>query len=194
MPKRNTPNYGALNSPVHFRRYDLLKSGKDIKEIAELERVGEGAIRRSIEAVKLYTTRNTHDNMNQGLISVIMELKNDIRDALREALGATIEIKDGDKTVHEPDHNTQLKAVAEVRQIAQVVQPRTGPTTNIGIGINNQPTRVASGGYVGMEDRLREIRQQRQQQPLLEAKTVAVAELEQPGGEFATEDEGDEDE
>src|SRR5258708_1924420 len=164
--KQHSPPYAVLSSPLHFRRFDLNKSGKSIEEIAESEGVSPKSIRKSIESVTLYRTRNTHENMNQVLTSVVMRLGEKTEDALAQALASKIDIQIGNKTVKEPDHSTRLKAVSEIRQIAQVVQPKVGPSTSVSVGVGvTQQTRVASGGYIGMEDRLSQIRLQRKQQP-----------------------------
>lgn len=193
MPKKKAPVYSALSSAIHSGRFFRNKHGESIEEIAAAEGVSVKAVKRSIESVNLYRSRNTHEQVNTILSHVVLEVGNQVRQALNEALGATFVVKDGDKTVHEPDHNTRMKAVGEVRQIAQVVQPKSGPSTNVTVGVGvTQQTRVASGGYIGMEDRLRQIRQDRLNKPEIEGKTVAVAELEQPGGDFSL-GAGDED-
>jgi hypothetical protein len=53
---------------------------------------------------------------------------------------------------------------------------------NVGVGIAGG--RIATASYVGMEDRLREIRKSRTEQPLLEENTVTATIIEgAPNGE-----------
>lgn len=189
---KKTLQYGVLNSNLHTERFLRSTSGETIADIAKDQGVTEKAILRSIADVKLYRSRNTHENVNQAISAVILSVAKELQNAVSQALKATFDVKDGDKTVKEADHSTRLRAAAEIRQLAQVVQPKSSPSTNVSVGVGvTQQTRVASGGYVGMEDRLRQIRQQRSEQTVLEGSTVAVAELEQPGGEFAVGDDQD---
>jgi hypothetical protein len=188
MPRGNSRQYRALtSSSIHFDRHALNKSGKSIEEIAVMEGVKPEAIRRSIETVEMYRHRNTADTMNQSLISVVQRLETKILGALERGLNAVTDVHSNGKVEKQPDHAIQIKAVAEVRQLAQVVQPKASPQVNVGVGvgINSQPTRVATGSYVGMEDRLREIRKLRENQKTIEGRTDIVTKtLETADGDF----------
>jgi hypothetical protein len=189
MSRGNSRQYRALtNSSIHFERYAANKSGKSVEEIAEEDHVKPEAIRRSIETVEIYRHKNTADTMNQVLISVVQRLETKLLAALERGLGAQTEIHDDKGKVKKaPDHAMQIKAAAEVRQIAQVVQPKAAPQLNVGVGvgINSPPTRVATGSYIGMEDRLREIRKLREGQATIEGRTaIVLKELEGTGEDF----------
>lgn len=180
------------NHSVHFQRWEKNKGGKSIDEIAKEESVTPETVRRSLESVQLYRQRNTHENLNISLIEVLREVKHDILGAIQRGLNANVVFEENGKKRTEPDHNIQLKAVAEVRQLATVVQPKGGgPQVTVGVAVSGQPTRVASTGYIGMEDRLREIRQLRDRNTQQDGRTITVASLEAPAPDFEEDGEAE---
>jgi hypothetical protein len=185
----------SLNIPVHFERFQRMKEGETIESIAEADGVTEQVVRRSIATARLYRERNTADQANQAIVSVLLDEVTSLKRTLHDALNAEVVYEKGGKTVKEPDHSTRVNAGRLYKDLAQTVQPKSDNSTKIQVGVGINQGRVATGAYVGMEDRLREIRQKRTQNVLPEAKTVRTMELDGATGEFATPaDDGEDDE
>jgi len=136
--------------------------------------------------------------LKESLIGIVMSLDAETRTAVAGALRATYEVtktEDGKEvTVKEPDHTTRMNAVSKVVDLAKAALPKGGPSIQVGMGVNvgaGRATPAATGSYVGMEDRLRAIRQEIAGRPQLEERTVTTAVLEAPGGDII---DGDDDE
>lgn len=183
----------ALANSKHFDRYYRNKSGESIEDIAKKDGVREKAVKDSLLTVEAYRTRNTVESTNQAMSSVVLNLASRIEGAIAEALEATYESEKDGKKIEEPDHTTRLKAVSEVREIAKVIQPKSGGPQigiNVGVGISD---RKASGTYVGMEERMRDIRKTIKERPqLAEAKVVQTQVLEAVAGEYVDNEEDEE--
>ena len=180
-------------SSVHFNRYFRNKSGKSIEEIAREEDVTERIVRKSVQTVEMFRQQHTAEHLNEIVIGMLLNRAQDIDAALQQAANAVeeIEVERNGKTttVKIPDHATRLEAVDKYTELAKTVQPKVGPSIKVGVGIQ---TQVASGPYVGMEDRLREIRKKRQEQPQIEGRVLTVADLESSGGPEDEEEDGEE--
>lgn len=189
-----------LSRSIHMERWIRVHNGESVAEVAARDKVSEKTIQESLRAIELYKGRNTVDHANQSMASAVLAVANETKEALKGGLTATYEVekeRDGKKiTIKEPDHSTRLKAVTEVREIVRSIQPKAPSNTNVNfglaIGARGQPQEAR--GFVGMEDRLRELRTKMKAQPQLAARSIQTAELETPEGEFlaADDDEGDE--
>lgn len=185
----------SLANSKHFDRWARNKSGESIEEIAKKDKVAEKAVATSLRTVDAYRSRNTAETANHAISGVVINVMQKLEAALVEALSANHETeKDGKKT-NEPDHSIRLKAVSEVREMAKVIQPKTPATqigVSVGVGISD---RKASGSYIGMEERMRDIRKEMKDRPkLAEAKVVQTQVLEPVAGEYVESEEDDDDE
>jgi hypothetical protein len=181
MPQRAST---SLGSPKHLSRFIRQKSGKTIEEIAAEDGVSIEVVKTSIRNVEFKQGYHTNEYLQQNLIGVVLKLAPAAQSALLEALASGTNREatnaEGEKiTIFEPDHDTRLKAVAEVRQIAAVASPRAGHQTNVkvGVGVGLVGGGQASGSYVGMEERMREIRQARRDHPALPEATVKTVDI-----------------
>jgi hypothetical protein len=186
----------------HLERALRVKSGETIPEIAKADGVSEKAVQKSLRIVNVNRARHSNEFLTESLIGIVMDLEPRTKAALAGALGATYDVTKTDKngkeiTVAEPDHTTQLKAVEKITELAKAAQPRGAPSINVGMGVNvggARATPSATGSYVGMEDRLRAIRQEIAGRPQIEERSVTTAVLEAPGGDIIDGDDDDDDE
>jgi hypothetical protein len=196
------PNHPAsIANTKHFVRWTRNRAGESVEEIAKKDGVGEEAVRKSLRSVEEYKARNTVDTANHAISGVVINVMQHVEKALIEGLSASYEVTKTDentkqeKTVKEPDHAMRLKAVAEAREMAKVIQPKgQGQSIGIqvGVGIGD---RKATGNYVGMEERMRDIRKEINERPLLAEKVVQTQVLEaNPGDIIEGDDDGEEDE
>src|SRR5208282_4493280 len=167
----------------HMERALRVKSGETVAEIAKTDGVTEKAVEKSLRIIRVNRARHSEEFLKEELIRIAMQLGPGTVNAVAGALEATYDVTKNDNgkevTVQEPDHSTRLKAVEQFVEIAKAAQPKTGGNINVGMGVNvNRPTRQATGTYVGMEDRLRDITKEIEQQPLLEGHTVQMTTLE----------------
>jgi hypothetical protein len=166
----------SLGNKKHLERFILNRGGKTIEEIALAEHISEEAVRKSIRAVEIAKGFHTQEYLQEMLVGVVLNCSPTVQKSLLEALTAGA-MKDkvndaGEKySVFEPDHDTRLKAIAEFGKIAVAAQPKPGHSTNVKVGVGLAMGQ-ASGSFVGMEERMREIRQQRKDQPILSAPIV----------------------
>ena len=148
-------------SEVHLKRYYRNKSGESISEIAARDKVDEATVKNSIHSIELYRQRHNVEVLNEAIVGVVLDVVPRMKKSLARQLEAKTVVDDGNgKKRKEDDFQTQRSAVAEVRGLIQTVQPKA-PTVhatqvNANIGAGNTP-RLASGSYVGMEDRLKRI-------------------------------------
>jgi hypothetical protein len=189
MAKAASYNPGAGK---HLERALRVKGGYTVAEIAKQDGVSEQAVQKSLRIVNINRARHSDEFLKEEFVRIAMLLGPGTAQAVAGALGATYDVTKTDKdgkeiVVQEPDNTTRLQAVDRVVEIAKVALPKGGPSINVGMGVNvaaNRSTPSASGAYIGMEDRLRAIRQEIAQRPQLEEKTVTTATLEMPGGEI----------
>ncbi|MGC1686722.1 MAG: hypothetical protein WA734_13940 [Candidatus Acidiferrales bacterium] len=180
MPSRGST---SLGSPKHLSRFIRQKSGKTIEEIAAEDNVTIEQVKNSIRAVEFKQGYHTNEYLQQNLIGLVLRLAPAAQGALLSALSAEKRrdsVNDrGEKiTIAEPDHDTQLRAVAEFQKIAVAAQPKVGNQTNVKVGVGlNVAAGQASGSYVGLEERMRELRQKRKEQPIIEGSTVQAVSL-----------------
>lgn len=145
-------------SQTSLDRYARNKAGESIEEIARKDRVSENAIKNSIRSIQLYRELHSTDFTNEGVNAVLQGRVRDLDKALERGLNASDTVEENGKKKKVPDVPLQLRAVGEYRALLTTVQPKVAPSVNVGVGVGvNQTTRVASGTYVGMEDRLRKI-------------------------------------
>jgi tetrahydromethanopterin S-methyltransferase subunit H len=190
----------SLGNPKHLSRFIRQKAGKTIQEIALEDHVTEDVVKNSIRNVEFKQGYHTNEYLNQTLIGMFIKLAPTAQVAMLQALAAGTNREStndhGEKiTIFEPDHDTRLKAVAELRQIAAVAQPKAGHQTNVKVGVGvGVGVNQASGSFVGMEDRMRELRQKMKDQPVLPDVVLQTASLKTIDAVVPEEDEDGEDE
>lgn len=190
MPSRGS---SSLGNPKHLSRFIRNRAGKTVEEIAEEDGITVDRVKDSIRTVEFKQGYHTNEYLNQNLIGIILKASPAAQDALLKLLTATksrdVKNERGEvMTVVEPDTDAIAKGLAEYRQIAAVAQPKAGHQTNVKVGVGlNVAAGQASGSYVGLEDRMREIRQRRIEQPVLESSNVQAATIVE--GELVDEDE-----
>lgn len=160
-----------------MQRFFRNRSGEDIATIAKNDKVSEKTVAESIRICEAYRTLSSAESINHSLGALVAEVLPEAQAAIKEALVATDQIeveKDGKKELRTvADHGTRLRAFDRVVETARVIQPKVPSHPmhlQVGVGIN--PGRQASGSYLGMEDRMREIRTNLQTQPQLPAAEV----------------------
>jgi hypothetical protein len=185
----------SLGSPKHISRFIRSKAGKTYDEIAAEDNISVEQVKKSIRTVEFKQGFQTNEYLNAELIGMILKASPPALSALIEALKAgknrEATNEQGEKfTVFEPDHDTRLKALSEFQKIAVAAQPKAGHQTNVkvGVGVGVGVTQ-ASGSYVGMEDRMRELRQRMKDQPVLPGVVIQTASLKTIDAEV--EDEAD---
>jgi hypothetical protein len=188
----------SLGSPKHISRFIRSKAGKTYDEIAAEDNISVEQVKKSIRTVEFKQGFHTNEYLNAELIGMILKASPPALSALIEALKAgknrEATNEQGEKfTVFEPDHDTRLKALSEFQKIAVAAQPKAGHQTNVkvGVGVGVGVTQ-ASGSYVGMEDRMRELRQRMKDQPVLPGVVIQTASLKTIDAE--EEEEGGDDE
>ncbi len=154
---------------VHIVRYALHKTGLTVEEIAQKHGVSVHTIEKSIKTVDNFRLTNTAEFLNFGMVDTVLGRKNKLDKALDEALDAKITFTDGSKR---PDHETRMKAVAEVRQLTAALQPKaSGSRTVIQTNLSAQASSVAAakteGHFTGFEERMRSIRAKKNEHNLL---------------------------
>jgi len=173
----------------HMARWLAHKTGVSLAVIAKKEGVDETTIHKSIQAIDRSRYLHTVDFANEAVIEAVVDNKIQLKQSVRAGLTATTEVIDNE--THErrsvPDIDRQLKAVAEVRQMVAAVQKKESK----GININQQvglAVRAGSAtvGYMGVEDRIRKIREAMKQLP--EAPPTVVAPPEEGETDYAVED------
>jgi hypothetical protein len=185
----------SLANRKHLDRFILHKGGKTIDEIAAEEEVRPETIRASIRRVEIAQGYYNQEFLNQSLISIVLSAAPAAQKAVLSALGAqTVRTSKNSKGeeifVKEPDHETQLKGLAEFREIAKAAQPKPAHQTKIAVGVGVGVNTQASGSYVAMEDRMRDIKQKRLMQPVEDDRRAPV--LDAPMVGDSDEEESDE--
>lgn len=196
MPSRGS---SSLGNPKHLSRFIRNRAGKTVEEIAEEDGITVDRVKDSIRTVEFKQGYHTNEYLNQNLIGIILKASPAAQDALLKLLTATksrdVKNERGEvMTVVEPDTDAIAKGLAEYRQIAAVAQPKAGHQTNVKVGVGvGVGIAQASGSYVGMEDRMRELRQKMKDQPLLPDVVIQTASLKTIDAEVEeVEDGGDE--
>lgn len=167
MGRTSLPVIRDLTRTIHYARYLKNRSGQSFAEIAESEKVSEKTVKESVKNFEVYQMMTAVEHVNHGLGSVVVEAIPLMRVAMNEALQATDEIevkdKDGNKTTKIiPDHSTRNRAMETINEIAKTIQPKApGPSTHVqvGVGVNGNGGIKASGSFVNMEARMRELRE-----------------------------------
>lgn len=166
MARSSSPVVRDLTRSIHYDRFLKNRNGQSFKEIAEAERVSEKTVRDSVKNVEIYQMRTAVEYANHNLGAIIVNATPLASDAINEALQATDEVevtdKDGKKTTKiTPDHSTRLRAVETITEIAKAIQPKSpGPSTHVqvGVGVGANAGIKATGSFVNMEARMRELR------------------------------------
>jgi hypothetical protein len=195
MPSRAST---SLGSPKHLSRFIRQKSGKTIEEIAAEDGVSVEQVKTSIRAVEFKQGYHTNEYLTQTLIGIILKASPAAQDSLLAMLTATKSRQaTNDRgeaiTIVEPDTDVIAKGLAEYRQIAVAAQPKAAHQTNVKVGVGvGVGVNQASGSYVGMEDRMRELRQKMKDQPALPDVVIQTASLKTIDSEVDEEDGDDE--
>lgn len=160
---------------THLSRYTRHKLGLSAEEIAVQDKVRVSAVESSIGAIDSFRAANTIEFMNESLVDVVLENADVLKSSLRQSLTANIKDAKG-KIV--PDHKTRLAAVSKVTELAQAIQPKpTGKGINLNVSQQNANLHAApppESGFVGYEERLRNIRRNIDQHNLLPSETGTV--------------------
>ena len=188
----------SLGNPKHLSRFIRNRAGKTVEEIATEDGITVDRVKDSIRAVEFKQGYHTNEFLTQTLIGLILKASPDAQASLLDALTATKSRKaknerGEDIVISEPDQETRKWALSEYRQLAAVAQPKPGHQTNVKVGVGvGVGVNQASGSYVGMEDRMRELRQRMKDQPLLPDVVIQTASLKTIDAEVEEEDGDDE--
>jgi hypothetical protein len=186
IPARDIRSPGG----VHPSRWQRIKSGMTIEEVAAQDGVSAVTVRKSFLMMEDYKNLCSLPSMETAQIENIIKVKKLELEALESGLRATNKVYrditvDG-KTVQElievvPDHETRIATISTINQKIAALQPKKGISFNVDtkVGVN-----VATG-RTSFEDKLREILQKRKQEEPSE-RVIDVPALEE--GEN---DEGD---
>jgi len=185
----------SLGNKKHLERFILNRGGKTIEEIALAENISEEAVRKSIRSVEVAKGYHTQEYLTESLIGIILKSTPAAQEAILTMLTATkpktVTNERGETaTIFEPDTDVIAKGLSEYRQLAAVAQPKPGHSTNVKVGVGLAMGQ-ANGSFVGMEERMREIRQQRKDQPVLSAPVIQATVL---SGDDVHVEDGDEEE
>ena len=156
-------------SETHLKRYYRSKQGESVTEIAQKDGVSEQAVKESIRSIELYRARHDVQVLNEAVVGAVLTVVPEVQKSIKRQLNATTVVEAGGKKRREPDWQVQRAAVAEVRGLIQTVQPKAPNvhSTQVAVGVGQgQVPRLATGSYVGMEDRLKTITQELEAQPL----------------------------
>ena len=149
-------------SETHLKRYYRSKQGESVTEIAQKDGVSEQAVKDSIRSIELYRARHDVQVLNEAVVGAVLTVVPEVQKSIKRQLNATTVVEAGGKKRREPDWQVQRAAVAEVRGLIQTVQPKAPNVhaTQVNVGQQGQAQRLATGSYVGMEDRLKLITQE----------------------------------
>lgn len=148
------------HSTVGQSRYERMKRGLTVEDIAREDGVSVRTVRASIEFVQLKESLNTQSEMERQQMSIINSVVETERRTLKEALTATRIIERDGKQKSLPDWETRTKAMDTVTQRIKAVKERpavTGGGNQTQVIVNPTPTPTISGiSYRSFEDRLRQ--------------------------------------
>lgn len=173
----------SLGTPKDLSRFIRSKNGKTAEEIAAEDGVTLEVVKKSVLDVEVKQGLHTTEFVQQFLNGLVIKLAPRVQVALLEALESeNIREAKNDRgetlVIKEPNHDTRLRAVSEYQKIAAVAQPKPGHQTNVKVGVGvGVGVNQASGSFVGMEDRMREIRQRMKDQPVLPGVVIQTASL-----------------
>ena len=201
MPRPKAQISVDLSRSLHMTRFVRNRSGKTIEEIAKEDKVTERTVQESISVVREWQEMRSIETMNFGVSGVVISTLDKASKALNAALDATEEHVEFDPnkgknvTVEKPDHTIRLEAVEKVTELAKAIQPKSYSShqTHVQVGVGIQQKAQVSGHYVGMEDRLRSIREELKNKPQLEEKTIQQAALAKTPDNLGDDDEEEED-
>ena len=185
--KKLLPSPNSLGR--HMTRWLAHKTGVSLAKIAEQEGVDEKTVMKSLQTVERSRFLHTIDFANEAVIEAVVDNKHELKQAVREGLTATTEVIDNETNERKrvPDIDRQLKAVGEVRQMVTGLQKKESKpisiTQQMGVAVRAGGTGV---GYVGVEDRIRKIREGMKQLP--EAAPTVVAPPEEGETDYSVED------
>ena len=155
---------------VHPSRWQRIKSGMTLEEVAAQDGVAITTVRNSFLMMEDYKNLCSLPSLETAQIENIIKVKKLELEALESGLRATNKVYrditvDGGKTVQElvevvPDHETRTATLSVINQKIAALQPRKGFSVNVDtkVGVN-----VATG-RTSFEDKLREILQKRKQE------------------------------
>lgn len=176
MSKASTPTVRDLTRTIHYSRFHRNRSGQSIADIAQTDRVSEKTITESIRQIEVYNHMTAAEQINHGLGSLLLTSLPLASAALNDALVATDFVEVGKdkqgkpRTVEVPDRSTRLRAIENLTEIAKVIQPKAPPaSTHVQVGVGINSGIKATGTFVSMEARMRQIREGMVSAPQLEA-------------------------
>lgn len=166
----------VLSNTVHRSRYHRWKKeGYTVEKIAEQDKVGVDAVRRSIRTIEAYFSIFSDDELRRTQISIVIGLAGEEKAALLEALHATklVADVDGDTKVV-PDHQTRMEAVKLINEKNATLLPQAKPggtnvSVGVGMSVNPQPSVGPGDRIPRFEDNVREVMARRSTQRVLAA-------------------------
>jgi len=176
----NHSSYSPKSANRNLSRYIRHKRGMALADIAEEDKVKEVTVRASIHAVEAQRFLHAPEFASEGIVEILVDTKDKVKQALENGLTASVEVVDAmtHKTTEIPDVKLQLQAVEQYKNLAAVVQKKDGrPQTQVNVGLNvgGRDASGPVGGYIGVEDRIRALNENRERQRQLTAgETAAV--------------------
>ena len=169
----------VLYSAKDRYRYARFKAGQSPEEIALQDKISIARVKASIRAVEIQNSLYGLDALEVSQSEIVMYNKERQKIAISEALVAEKKVYAeqgefvGEVIATEPDHETRLQAVGELRQIVAALGVRhsKGPSQNINL---NQSLTMNTGTLVTFEDRLREIKKRRDSGELASGETIDI--------------------
>lgn len=175
-------------SEIHLDRYYRNKNGESIQDIATKDDVDEATVKNSIRAIEIQRQRHDVQVLNESIVATVL----DVVPEMRKSLSRQLRAKSGKKQ----DYVVQRGAVSEIRGLLQTVQPKAPSVHATQVNVGNAEAgsaRIATGTYIGMEDRLKTITQQLEtQDTTVDRKQLTQAKLE-PIEEAVYEEDEEED-
>lgn len=176
---------------IHQLRYVKHKMlGVSIEEIAKEDGVGEKYVLQSISRVETYRSLNTVDAVKAAQAEVLLFNQDLQKIAVRNGLSAKIKVYDektGELVREDEDHETQLKTVTVMKDMAESLiksEQKVTPPSQQNVNVNVLASGGTAVGVSTFEDRLREVKrkmgERKEQQTLPEPSEVIDVEEVRP--------------
>lgn len=138
-------------NPVHFQRLIRRKMGATIKDIAHADRISERAVAESVNAAEIYLNLHSLEYVNASVGSIVSEVRNEAKLALKNGLTAKKKEKDkkSGRVVTKNDLPMQMRALSEMTGMVEAIQPKAGK----GVVVNaNAAANAAAGATTFSEE------------------------------------------
>jgi len=174
-----TPSYTPAANSKNLSRYIRHKQGLAIEDIAQEDGVKQATVMASIRAIEAQRFLHTPEFATEGIVGALVDTKDELRSALRNGLTAKKAYFDNEtnKSVEFPDVEMQLEAVEKYAKLTTAIQKketRNQTQVNVAVGakLGGAP---AVGGFIGVEDRVRRLRERMEAQKQLPQESQVVA-------------------